>query len=155
MRSQSMALHTGAQQSAEAGVFLLILTLALLLIPGAARGEGCGGAPQTGIPSAYNSKANPVYGGPQLQEDPTWARYAHRGQAFENCPRAVALPEPAYSPPPVKKSSVAKRKSSPRKKIVAQKKATPPQAVATPCLPILMPVPAISVCPDTSPRKAQ
>ena len=157
MHTKVMAIESKEWQYVQIKVFLLVLFLALLAMPKITLGE-CGDAPSPGIPSAYSVKAGQVYGSTQLHEDATWARYAHRGQAFADCPKLAPLPETAYTPLPVKKKSAVKRKSSrgvASKQAQAKSSATATKSAANPCPPILMPVPALPICPDPKLGKAQ
>lgn len=149
MRTAAIAVSLKSLHLMGAGLFLLVFCAALLFSPKPSAGEGCGGAPQTDPASAYN-RAAASYGNAALTEDPVWARYAKRGQAFPGCPEIAPLPPEAYSAP-IKKRSVKARKNagiSPAAK--KSSSAVPAQTKSTdnPCPPIIMPVPAIAVCAD-------
>lgn len=134
---------------ARAAVFFLVLVL--LLLAGLAEHASAEGDGYTGIPSAYTWRPDPMYSNNSGMDDPTWARYAKRGQAFENCPRYVPAAPEYYQPPAkARKSGTVRKKTksaAAAKRKTAQKAAAP--AAKNPCIPMLVPVPVIQKCPDT------
>ena len=129
------------------GLFIAVLLPALLCQPKAGLGEG-GGTPGT-FPLLAYAATNTAPAMPA--EDPVWALYVKRGQAFTNCSKAIILPETPIRVSPAKNVPVKKKKAQNAAKRQDLPKFLPPKTKSTdnPCFPIIMPVPALpAICPD-------